>query len=60
MRQEKASSPEPEEFVKEFIDLVEQQFSYSYIVLPYIRGLTELLKPHDIRITTKPLYTLEQ
>ena len=27
MRQEKASSPEPEEFVKEFFDLVEPQFS---------------------------------
>ena len=64
IRQEKASSPEPEELVKEFFDLVEPQSSYSYAVLPYIKGLTEplkrILKPHDIRITTKPLYTLEQ
>jgi hypothetical protein len=58
------SASSPEELVKEFLDLVEQQSSYSYAVLPYIKGLTEplkrLLKPHDIRMTTKPLYTLEQ
>jgi hypothetical protein len=64
IRQEKVSSPEPEELVREFFYLVEPQSSYSYAVLPYIKGLTEplkrILKPHDIRITTKPLYTLEQ
>jgi hypothetical protein len=58
------SASSPEELVKEFFDLVEQQSSYSYAVLPYIKGLTEplkrLLKPHNIRMTTKPLYTLEQ
>ncbi len=36
----------------------------SYVVLPYIKGLTEplkrLLKPYDIRVTSKPLYTLEK
>ena len=62
IRQEKASSPE--ELVKEFFELVEPQSSYSYAVLPYIKGLIEplkiILKPHDIRIATKPLYTLEQ
>jgi hypothetical protein len=59
IRQEKASSPE--ELVKEFFELVEPQSSYSYAVLPYIKGLTEplkrILKPHDIRTTTNP-YTL--
>jgi hypothetical protein len=38
--------------------------STSYAVLPYVKGLTEplrrILKPHDIRVTTKPLRTLEQ
>ena len=62
MRLVKALSPE--ELVKEFFDLVEPQSHYSYAVLPYIKGQTEplkrLLKPHGIRVTTKPLHTLEQ
>ena len=63
-RQEKSSSPE--ELVKEFFDLVEPKSNhcYCYAVLPYIKGLTEplkrILKSHDIRVTTKPLCTLEQ
>ncbi len=61
-RQEKSSSPE--ELVKEFFDLVEPKSNHCYAVLPYIKGLTEplkrILKPHDIRVTTKPLCTLEQ
>ena len=62
MKQAKALSPE--ELVKEFFDLVEPPTNYSHAILPYIKDLTEplkrLLKPHVIRVTTKPLHTLEQ
>ena len=54
----------PEDLVKDFFDLVEPPTNYSYAILPYIKGLTEplkrLLKPHGIRVSTKPLHTLEQ
>jgi hypothetical protein len=56
--------PPPEELVRSFFDLVGLKTNRSYAVLPYIKGLTEplrrILKPHDIRVTTKPLRTLEQ
>ena len=62
MMQEKVRPPK--ELVKEFFNLVEPQTSYRYAVLPYIKGLTEplerILKPHDIRVATKPLRTLQQ
>jgi hypothetical protein len=57
-------TPPPEELVRSFFDLVEPKTNRSYAVLPYIEGLTEplrcILKPHDMRVTTKPLHTLEQ
>ena len=56
--------PPLEQLVGSFFDLVEPKTNRSYAVLPYIKGLTEplrrILKPHDIRVTTKPLRTLEQ
>ena len=63
MKQVKALSPE--EPVKQFFDFVEPLTNYSHAILPYMKGLiTEplkrLLKPHDIRVTTKQLHTLEQ
>jgi hypothetical protein len=42
MRQVKASSPE--ELVKEFFYLKEPHSSYSYAVLPYIKGT---IKPFE-------------
>ncbi len=60
----KNRTPPPEELVRLFFELVEPKTNRSYAVLPYIKGLTEplrrVLKPHDIRVTTKPLRTLEQ
>ncbi len=60
----KNRTPPPEELVRSFFELVEPKTNRSYAVLPYIKGLTEplrrILKPHDIRVTTKPLRTLEQ
>jgi hypothetical protein len=59
-------TPSPEELVRLFFDSVETKtnYNYAYAVLPYIKGLTEplkrILKPYDIRVTTKPLRTLEQ
>ena len=57
-------TPSPEELVRLFFDSVETKTNYNYAVLPYIKGLTEplkrILKPYDIRVTTKPLRTLEQ
>ena len=57
-------TPPPEELVHMFFGVVEPKSNYNYAVLPYIKGLTEplkrLLKPYDIRVTTKPLSTLEQ
>jgi hypothetical protein len=57
-------TPPPEELVRMFFDVVEPKSNYNYAVLPYIKGLTEplkrLLKPYDIRVTTKLLRTLEQ
>ena len=60
----KNRTPPPEELVKSFFELVEPKTNRSYAVLPYIKGLTKplrrILKPRDIRVTTKPLRTLEQ
>ena len=54
----------PKELAKDFFNVVEPQTSYRYAVLPYVKGLTELLerilKPYDIRVATKPLRTLQQ
>ena len=56
--------PPPEDLVRMFFECVEPKLNCSYAVLPYIKGLTEplkrLLKQHDIRVTSKPLYTLEK
>ncbi len=56
--------PPPEELVRSFFELVEPKTNHSYVVLPYIKGLTEplrrILKPHYIRVTTKPLRTVQQ
>ncbi len=56
--------PPPEDLVKTFFECVEPELNCSYAVLPYIKGLTEplkrLLKPYDIRVTSKPLHTLEK
>jgi hypothetical protein len=61
-------TPSPEELVRLFFDSVETKTNYNYAVLPYIKGtnrvvtepLKRILKPYDIRVTTKPLRTLEQ
>jgi hypothetical protein len=57
-------TPPPEDLVRSFFELVEPKTNRSYAVLPYIKRQTEplrrILKPHDIRVTTKPLRTLEQ
>ena len=62
MKEAKALSHE--DLVKDFFDLVEPPTNYSYSILPYTKGLTEvlkrLLKPHGIRVSKKPLHTLEQ
>ena len=58
----KNRTPPPEELVRSFFELVGPKTNRSYAVLPYIKRLTEplrrILKPHDIRVTTKPLRTL--
>ena len=57
-------TPEPEELVGIFFKMVEPREKTSYAVLPYIKGLTEnitrTLHTHDIRVTNKPLTTLQQ
>ena len=57
-------TPEPEELVGMFFKMVEPREKTSYAVLPYIKGLTEnitrTLRTHDIRVTNKPLKTLQQ
>ena len=53
----------PEELVCVFFERVEQNTN-EYAVLPYIRGLTELLKRllkrYDIKVISKLLWTLNQ
>ncbi len=57
-------TPSPEELVRKFFERVDPSTKVDHTVLPYIKGLTEplkcLLKPYGIRVTTKPLLTLEQ
>ncbi len=57
-------TPSPEKLVCEFFERVDPRTKVDHAVLPYIKGLTEplkcLLRPYGIRVTTKPLCTLEQ
>ena len=56
--------PSPEELVRSFFKMFEPPTPQSYINLPYIKGITEqltrTLRQHEIKVTTKPLQTLEQ
>ena len=59
-------TPEPEELVREFFASVDPPTTSSgYAVLPHIKGLTEpltrvLRKYHDIKVSNKPVRTLQQ
>ena len=57
-------TPSPEELVRMFFSWADPTNSQSFAVLPYIRGITEpltrILKSHDIRVTNKPIKTLQQ
>ena len=59
-------TPEPEELVREFFASVDPPTTSSgYAVLPYIKSLTEpitrvLRKYHDIKVSNKPVRTLQQ
>ena len=57
--------PEPEELVREFFASVDPLTTSSgYAVLPYIKGLTEpltrVLRKYDIKVSNKPVRTLQQ
>ena len=53
--------PEPEELVREFFVSVDPPLtSTGYDVLPYIKGLTEPLTQHDIKVFNKLVKTLQQ
>jgi len=57
-------TPSPEELVRMFFSWADPTNSQSFAVLPYIRGITEpltrILKSHHIRVTNKPIKTLQQ
>ncbi|KAL9960202.1 hypothetical protein ACROYT_G033624 [Oculina patagonica] len=57
-------TPSPEELVGMFFSWADPMNSQSFAVLPYIKGITEpltrILKSHDIRVTNKPIKTLQQ
>jgi len=57
-------TPSPEELVGMFFSWADPTNSQSFTVLPYIKGITEplsrILKSHDIRVTNKPIKTLQQ
>jgi len=57
-------TPPPEELVGMFFSWTDPTNSQSFAVLPYIKGITEplsrILKSHDIRVTNKPIKTLQQ
>lgn len=57
--------PEPEELVREFFASVDPPITSSrYAVLPCIKGLTEpltrVLRKYDIKVSNKPVRTLQQ
>ena len=53
----------PEELVRMFFSWADPTNNQSFVVLPYIRGITEpltrILKSHDIRVTNKPIKRLQ-
>ena len=56
---------QPEQLVKEFFDMVELPSpDHHFATLPYIKGiiepLTKILRRYDIKVTNKPMQTLEQ
>ena len=58
-------APQPEQLVKEFFDMVEPPiYDRHFATLPYIKGITEpltrILRRYDIKVTNKPVRTLEQ
>ena len=57
------STPTPEELVGMFFNWVEPPYR-NFATLPYIKGITEpltrILRDHDIRVTSKPIRTLQQ
>ena len=57
------STPTPEELVGMFFNWVEPQYR-NFTTLPYNKGITEpltrILRDHDIRVTSKPIRTLQQ
>ncbi len=57
-------TPLPEELVGMFFRWADPMNSQTFAVLPYIKGITEpltrILKSHDIRVTNKPIKTLQQ
>ncbi|KAL9975777.1 hypothetical protein ACROYT_G012971 [Oculina patagonica] len=57
-------TPSPEELVGMFFSWADPMNNQSFAVLPYIKGITEpltrILKSHDIRVTNKPIKTLQQ
>ena len=60
----KTITPRPQELVRTFFESIERtQQHNSYAVLPYIKGVTELLQrtmsKYDIKAFTKPMKTLQ-
>ena len=57
-------TPSPEELVGLFFSWAGPINSQNFAVLPYTKGITEpltrILKSHDIRVTNKPIKTLQQ
>ena len=57
-------TPAPEELVGMFFKWAEPTNRRNFVVLPYIKGITEpltrILKEHDIQVTSKPVKTLQQ
>ena len=62
-RKQNDSVPSPEILAREFFELVDP-IKNSHAVLPYIKGITEpitrILKKHNIRVSNKPVKTLQQ
>ena len=57
--------PSPEELVGQFFKRVtENDKPYGHVTLPYINGVTDalrrILQKQNIRVTTKPLKTLQR
>ena len=61
----KKITPTPEELVRTFFESIERTSQHNgYVVLPYIKGLTEPLKmalsKHNIKVFSKPMKTLQR